>query len=189
MSTPSVEEIVEFTEERMMDAVDAMQRDFAGFRSGKASPALVDGLSVEYYGTTTRLRDIAGITAPEPKLLVIQPWDQNAIRGIEKAILASDLGISPVSDGRVIRLPIPELSEERRRDLARLVRQRAEEARVEVRAARRDGNDVCRKAEKESRITEDDLTDMQKDVQKLTDDYVEQIDGLLAAKEQELMQV
>ena len=189
MSTAPVDEIVESTEERMMDAVDAMQRDFAGFRSGKASPALVEGLSVEYYGTTTRLRDIAGITAPEPKLLVIQPWDQNAIRGIEKAILSSDLGISPVSDGRVIRLPIPELSEERRRDLARLVKHRAEEARVEVRNARRDGNDVCRKAQKSSDITQDDLGDMLKDIQKLTDEYVEQIDGLLAAKEQELMQV
>lgn len=189
MSTPPVGEIIEVTEERMMNAVEAMQRDFGGFRSGKASPALVDGLSVEYYGTTTRLRDIAGITAPEPKLLVIQPWDQNAIRGIEKAILASDLGISPVSDGRVIRLPIPELSEERRRDLARLVRQRAEEARVEARNARREANDICRKAQKSSEITEDDLADMLKDTQKLTDEYTGQIDELLAAKEQELMQV
>ncbi len=189
MTTPNIDTLLDDTEERMMNAVEAMQRDFAGIRTGKASPALVEGIQVEYYGSKVRLRDIAGITAPEPRLLVIQPWDQNAVRSIEKAIQASDLGISPVSDGRVIRLPIPELSEERRRDLVKLVRQRAEQGRVEVRNARREANDAAKKAEKNGEITEDDLAKMLKDIQKLTDQYIEEIDNTLKTKEDELLQV
>jgi len=189
MPEPSIDDLLEVTEERMMKAVEALQRDFASIRTGKASPALVENLQVEYYGSRVRLRDIAGITAPEPRLLVIQPWDQNAVRNIEKAIQASDLGISPVSDGRVIRLPIPELSEERRRDLTRIVRQRAEQGRVEVRSVRRDANEAARKAQKNGEITEDDLADMLEKIQNLTDQYVEEIDRLLEAKQEELMQV
>ena len=189
MTTPNIDNLLDVTEERMMDAVEAMQHDFAGIRTGKASPALAENIQVEYYGSKVRLRDIAGITAPEPRLLVIQPWDQNAVRNIEKAIQASDLGISPVSDGRVIRLPIPELSEERRRDLAKIVRQRAERGRVEVRNARRDANEAARKARKNGEITEDDLTVMLKDIQKLTDQYIEEVDRLLEAKENELLQL
>ena len=177
------------TEKKMKDAVDAMKMAFAGFRTGKASPVLVEGLTVDYYGAPTKLRDIASITAPEPRLLVIQPWDQNAIKNIEKAIQTSDLGISPMSDGRVIRLPIPELSEERRRELSKLVGNRAEEARVEVRNIRRDAIGAARDAEKQSEITEDDLDVLQKDIQKLTDRYIESINELLEQKEAELMQV
>lgn len=184
-----IETLLDDTQERMDDAIEAMKRDFAAVRTGKASPALVEGLTINYYGTQTRLRDIASITTPEPRLLVIQPWDQNAVKEIEKTIQASDLGISPVSDGRVIRLPIPELSEERRQDLGRLVKKRAEEARIEVRNVRRDANDACKKAEKASDITEDDLKDMLNDIQELTDDYIKQIDALLEEKEEELMQV
>jgi len=189
MPQPKIEDLLEITEERMMEGVEAMQHDFASIRTGKASPALVENLQVDYYGAKTRLRDIAGITAPEPRLLVIQPWDQNAVRNIERAIQTSELGISPVSDGRVIRLPIPELSEERRRDLARIVRQRAEQGRIEVRNARRDANEVARKAQKAGEITEDDLAELLKDIQKLTDQYVEEIDRMLEEKEEELMQV
>jgi len=185
----AVDTVLKDTERRMRDAVEAMQHDFAAVRTGKASPALVEGLMIDYYGTPTRLKDIASLTAPEPRLVVIQPWDQNAVRSIEKAILASDLGISPVSDGRVIRLPIPELSEERRRDMSRMVRNRAEEGRVEVRNARRDSNEVVRTAEKRSAITKDDLADMTKQIQELTDRFVGEIDALLAAKEAELMEV
>ena len=181
--------LLEETEEQMDNAVEAMKRDFAAIRTGKASPALVEGLMIDYYGTQTRLRDIASITTPEPRLLVIQPWDQNAVKAIEKAIQSSELGISPISDGRVIRLPIPELSEERRRDLSRLVHKRAEEARVEVRNARRDANETCKKARKASEITEDDLVDMTKDIQELTDSYIEQINELMEAKDAEVMQV
>ena len=185
----NVDTLLEDTECRMMDAVEAMERDFAGLRTGKASPALVEGLTVEYYGASTRVRDIANITSPEPRLLVIQPWDPNALRSIEKAIQASDLGISPVGDGRVIRLPIPELSEERRKELSKLVHQRAETARVEVRNMRREANDAARKAQKASAITEDDLADMTKDVQEVTDKYIEEINTLMQAKEEDLMQV
>ena len=144
---------------------------------------------VEYYGAQTRLRDIASITAPEPRLLVIQPWDQSAVKSIEKAILASSLGISPVTDGRVIRLPIPELSEERRKDLSKLVHKRAEEARVEIRALRRDANEMAKKAQKSAKLTEDDLEAMTKDIQELTDASIKQVDDLLKKKDAELMQV
>ena len=185
----NIDTLLDTATERMGDALEAMRRDFAAYRTGKASPALVEGLTVEYYGTTTRLRDIASITAPEPRLLVIQPWDQNSIGSIEKAIQASDIGISPVSDGRVIRLPIPELSEERRRDLAKLVHSRAEEARVEIRSVRREANEAAKKAEKASQITQDDLADLLKDVQELTDESIGEINELMQAKEADLMQV
>ena len=184
-----IDKLLDETDSKMTKAVDAMKRDFAGVRTGKASPALVENLQVEYYGTSVRLRDIAGITAPEPRLLVIQPWDQNALKSIEKAILASDIGISPVSDGRVIRLPIPELSEERRKDLTKGVHNRAETARVEIRSLRRDGNEAAKKAQKSSTITEDDLTTLTKDIQDLTDQYIAEVDSQMKAKDAELMQV
>jgi len=182
---PTVDNLLDYVDKKMSDALEAMKKDFAAVRTGKASPGLVEGIMVEYYGTQTRLRDIAGITTPEPRLLVIQPWDQN----IEKAIQASALGISPVSDGRVIRLPIPELSEERRKDLSKVVHTRAETARVEMRAVRRDANNVAKQGQKNSKITEDDLDQMMKDIQELTDDFIKQIDTAMAAKEKELMQV
>ncbi len=177
------------TDQKMKKAIEAMLRDFAALRTGKASPALVENIAVEYYGNPTRLRDLAGITAPEPRLLVIQPWDQSAVKPIEKAILASNLGISPISDGRVVRLPIPELSEERRRDLVKMVRTRAEEGRVEIRSVRRDANENAKKAQKDGQVTEDDLTLATKEIQKLTDDAIKEIDTHLKAKEAELMQV
>ncbi|NMA43388.1 MAG: ribosome recycling factor [Oligosphaeraceae bacterium] len=184
-----VKQIMKQAEAAMQRAVDMMQKSFAAVRTGKASPALVEGLMVEYYGTQTRLKDIASITAPEPRLLVIQPWDQGAMKSIEKAIQTSDLGISPVSDGRVVRLPIPELSEERRKDMSRLVRKRAEEARIEVRNARRDANEALKKAEKSSVVTEDELKTETDNVQKLTDKNIDQINKLLEEKEAELMEV
>ncbi len=185
----NMDTILEECELKMETAVEAMKRDFAAYRTGKASPALVDGLLVDYYGTATRLRDIANITSPEPRLLVIQPWDQSAVRNIEKAIQASDLGISPVSDGRVIRLPIPELSEERRKELTKLVRNRTEVGRVAVRNARREANDLAKKAEKKSEITEDDLTDLGKLIQESTDERIKEINSLMEAKEADLMKV
>jgi ribosome recycling factor len=185
----TVDNLTQVTGDRMGDAISAMEESFNGVRTGKASPALVDGIMADYYGTSTRLRDIAGITAPEPRLLVIQPWDTNAVSSIEKAIQASDIGISPVSDGRVIRLPIPELSEERRAEMAKLVKNRAEEARVEIRNIRRDANEFAKKAQKSSEITEDDLQDMQKEVQELTDSHIELVNEALEKKTSELMQV
>ncbi|MBP1582999.1 MAG: ribosome recycling factor [Victivallales bacterium] len=184
-----IHNIVNETKELMTMAIDIMKKDFAAVRTGKASPALVDGITVEYYGAQTRLKDLASITAPEPRLLVIQPWDAKVIKNIEKAIQASSLGISPVSDGRVVRLPIPELSEERRKDLTKLVRKRSEESRVEIRNARRDANDALKKAQKNSEITEDELKSLTDQIQKLTDKMVEQVNAVLADKEAELMAV
>jgi ribosome recycling factor len=184
-----ISQLIDKTQAAMDKSVEVMEKSFAAVRTGKASPALVDGIMVEYYGAQTRLKDIASVTAPEPRLLVIQPWDQNAIKSIEKAIQASNLGISPVSDGRVIRLPIPELSEERRKDMTKLVRKRAEETRIEVRNARRDANEALKKAQKASEITEDDLKVQTDVVQKMTDKMVEQINKILEDKEAELMAV
>lgn len=184
-----INELKDYLEEHMMKAVEVMQSDFAGIRTGKASPALVENISVDYYGTPTRLREIAGITTPEARLLVIQPWDPSSLNKIERAIIASNLGISPMSDGRIIRLPIPELSEERRERLTKQVHARAEEARVAVRNIRREGNDIAKKAQKDSQITEDDLKLMLNDIQKLTDEYIEGIDASLKKKENELMSI
>ena len=187
MASPDT--LIEELEEQFMESQEALERDFQAYRTGKASPALVEGIMVDYYGKQTRLRDIAGITTPEPRLLVIQPWDQNALANIEKAIQASDIGISPVSDGRILRLPIPELSEERRQDLTKQVHKRAEEAKVAIRNHRRTANDECKKLQKASKITEDDLHDMQDEIQKLTDKYTAEVERLAKAKEEELMSV
>ena len=186
---PQVDTIVADSQKAMDKALDSMKHDFSTIRTGKAAPGLVEGIMVEYYGTQTRLKDIAAITAPEPRLLVIQPWDQNAVKAIEKAIRGSSLGISPVSDGRVIRLPIPELSEERRKDLTKVVRKRAEEARVEIRNVRRDANDVIKKAQKNSEITEDDQKKRTDEIQKKTDKMIEAVNKTLEEKEAELMTV
>ena len=184
-----IDDLMDYTEEHMMKTLDVMLSDFSAIRTGKASPALVESIMVDYYGTPTRLKELAGITTPESRLLVVQPWDPGAMQAIEKAIQASSLGISPVNDGRVLRLPIPELSEERRAALAKQVRGRAEEARVAVRNIRRDANDATKKAQKGGDITEDDLKDMLDNIQKLTDNYVKEIDSALAKKEEELMSV
>jgi ribosome recycling factor len=184
-----IDDLMDHTEEHMMKTVEVMLSDFSAIRTGKASPALVEGITVDYYGTPTKLRELAGITTPEPRLLVVQPWDPSSMQAIEKAILASSLGISPVNDGRILRLPIPELSEERRAALAKQVKSRAEEARVAIRNIRRDANDRAKKAQKAGEITEDDLKDSLEDIQKLTDNYIKEIDEALAKKEEELMSV
>jgi len=173
----------------MLTAEEAMKKDFSAIRTGKASPGLVENIPVEYYGTVTRIRDIASITTPEPRLLAIQPWDPSAVSAIEKAIQASPLGISPVSDGRLIRLPIPELSEERRSNLAKQVKTRAEEARIGIRNIRREGNEIVKKSQKGSEISEDEGKDLLEKIQKLTDDYIAAIDADTAEKEKELMKV
>ena len=189
MSKVGIDDLMDYTEEHMMKAVEAMTADFATIRTGKASPALVENMTIDYYGTPTKLRELAGITTPEPRLLVVQPWDPSSVATIEKAIIASNLGISPVSDGRLLRLPIPELSEERRASLAKQVKSRAEDARIAVRNIRRDANDTAKKSQKSSEITEDDLKDMLEETQKLTDDYIKEIDSALSKKEDELMNI
>ena len=168
---------------------DAMKTDIAAIRTGKASTALVEGLMVEYYGTNTRLRDIAGLSTPDARTVAIQPWDQSAVQAIEKAIINSNIGISPVSDGKIVRLPIPPLSEDRRAALAKQVKARSEEARVAVRNARRDANEAAKKAQKASEITEDELKNLLEKIQKMTDSYIANIDKLAEEKEKELMKV
>lgn len=185
----AIEELLDNMEESMMNAEDAMKTDIAAIRTGKASTALVEGLMVEYYGSNTRLRDIAGLSTPDARTVAIQPWDQSAVQAIEKAIINSNIGISPVSDGKIVRLPIPPLSEDRRAALAKQVKARSEEARVAVRNARRDANEAAKKAQKASEITEDELKNLLEKIQKMTDSYIANIDKLAEEKEKELMKI
>ena len=183
-----IKDILADARERMEKTVDALQNDLRTIRTGRASPALVERLNVEYYGAPTPLIQLAGVTVPEPRMLMIRPWDRNTLGPIEKAILKSDLGLTPNNDGQVIRLVIPQLTEERRRDLNKQVARRVEEARVSARNIRRDAVEMLRDAEKEKMIDEDDLHKGQEQVQELTDKYVKQIDEIGKAKEAEIVE-
>lgn len=183
-----IKDILQDARERMEKTIDALQSDLRAIRTGRASPALVEHVTVEYYGTTTPLNQLAGVTVPEPRMLMIRPWDRNTLGIIEKAILKSDLGLTPNSDGQVIRLIIPQLTEERRRDLNKQVSRRVEEARVSARNIRRDAIDMLRDAEKEKLIDEDDLHKGQEQVQELTDKFIKQIDEVGKAKEAEILE-
>jgi ribosome recycling factor len=183
------DEILLETEEAMEKSVDYMNHEFATLRTGKASPALVDNIDVTAYGASMKLKQLALISTPEPRLLVIQPFDASVTRDIEKALIESKLGITPAVDGKLIRLPIPELSEERRKELVKTARHMAEEARVRVRGARRNGIDLVKKIEKEGQITEDDRHSLEAEIQKLTDKYVKDIDHHLETKETDIMRV
>ncbi len=176
-------------EEHMMKTEESLISNFKTIRTGKASPALVENITIEYYGTPTRLKELAGITAPEPRLLVIQPWDKSSLGAVEKAILASNIGITPMNDGTHIKLPIPELSQDRRLALAKQAKGFVEEAKVALRNIRRDGNEVAKKAQKDGVMTEDELKKMLDDIQKLTDRYIASLEKELANKEKELMTV
>lgn len=177
------------TEASMEKAVEYMQHEFASVRTGKASPALVENLEVDAYGSNMRLKQLALITTPEPRLLVIQPFDASTVKAIEKGIKESKLGIMPNIDGKIIRLRIPELSEERRRDLVKTVKTMAEETRVRIRGFRRDGIDGLKKLQKESAITEDDLHTLEKEVQELTNKFVKNIDEAVTNKEAEILKI
>jgi ribosome recycling factor len=183
------EETLMNTEEAMEKGVDYMTHEFAAVRTGKASPAIVENIDVEAYGATMKLKQLALITTPEPRLLVIQPFDASTTKDIEKAIKESKIGINPSVDGKIIRLPVPALSEERRKDLVKSIKQMAEEARVRVRSARRDGIDAIKKAQKEGTITEDEQESYEKQIQKLTDGFVKKIDDAVGAKEADIMKV
>jgi ribosome recycling factor len=185
----SAEEILFETEMAMEKSVDYMVHEFSSVRTGKASPALVENVDVEAYGSAMKLKQLALITTPEPRLLVVQPFDAATVRDIEKALKDSKIGITPLIDGKIIRLPIPELSEERRKDLVKSLRQMAEEARVRVRANRRTALDDAKKLKASGELTEDGLNDIEIDVQKLTDKSVKQIDDHLERKEAEVMKV
>jgi len=185
----SLDDVLLETEEAMEKAVEYTLHEFASIRTGKASPALVENIEVEAYGSNMRLKQLALISTPEPRLLVVQPFDAATVRDIERALSESKLGINPSVDGKLIRLPIPELTEERRRDLVKSIKQIAEEGRVRVRGARRHGIDAAKKMEKEGTLTEDDLRDAEKQIQILTDKYTGTIDKQIEAKEAEIMTV
>jgi len=184
-----IEELLQESEVRMRGTVKALDDDLRVIRTGRASPALVERLEVDYYGIPTPLNQLATISVPEPRLLVIRPWDPSVLSDIERAILASDLGLTPNNDGRVIRLSIPRLTEERRRQLVRVVRSRVEEAKVAVRNIRRDALKDLRDFERESMISEDDFYRARDDLQELTDRFIDQIDKMGQAKEREVMEV
>ncbi len=176
-------------EDRMKKAIEALQVDLRGIRTGRASPALVERVRVNYYGTPTNLVELASIAAPEPQLLTIRPWDASALKEIERAIQQSDLGLTPSNDGKLIRLTIPPLTEERRRDLTKVVARRVEEARVAVRNCRRDGLSDLKELEKEKMISEDDFYGGKDELQQLTDKYIGMVDEIGKAKEHEILEL
>lgn len=173
----------------MDDAVEAMRREFASVRTGKASPALLDTIKVDAYGSKMPLNQVATVSTPEPRLLVVQPWDKGLLQAVEKAIQASDLGLNPANDGNLIRIPIPQLNEERRRELVRMLHKVAEEGRVSVRHARQEANKTIKQQQSDHDISEDEARRQMDEVQQLTDDYIKRLDDLLAAKEEEVMEV
>jgi len=184
-----LDELYMETEDRMEKCVDALKRELGALRTGKATPALLDGVMIEAYGSKMPLNQLATIGVPEPRLLTVQPFDASQLSAIEKGIHASDLGITPNSDGNIIRLPIPALNEERRKEYVKLAKKYGEEAKVAIRNVRRDANDRLKKAEKASEITEDDSRSGHDHVQKSTDAFVKKVDEVLEAKEKEIMEV
>ena len=185
----AIDDILLDTEDKMSKSIDFLQEQFSGIRTGKASPALVQNINVEYYGAATRLQELANISTPEPRLIVINAYDPTVLPDIEKAIMAANLGITPMNDGRVIRVPIPELTEERRLEMSKVIKRMAEDSRVAVRNLRRDANEQIKKLQKSSDITEDDRDQALNDIQESTDQYVEKIDTALKSKETEIMEV
>ncbi len=183
-----IEDILKEAEEKMSKAVEALRRDLVTIRTGRASPALVEGLQVECYGASAPLSQLAAISVPEPRLIAIRPWDPSIIENIERAILKSDLGLTPVNDGKIIRLSIPRLTEERRRELTKLVSQRVEEGKVAVRIHRRDALKELRELQKEGEISEDEFYRAKDDLQEITDKFTAKMDELGQKKEKEIME-
>lgn len=184
-----INDIYNEMKERMTKAVEALKKEFASIRAGRASASLLDRITVDYYGVPTPIPQMASVTAPEARLLVIQPWDKNMISEIEKAIMKSDLGITPNSDGSVIRLVFPQLTQERRNELVKVVKKKGEEAKVAVRNIRRDGNEMVKELEKANEISEDESRRAQEEIQKITDGFIKNIDQIVIKKEQEIMEI
>ncbi len=183
------DEVVKESENRMQKVIERSKKEFATIRTGRATPSLLEGIKADYYGVPTPLNQMAKISVPEPRQLIIQPWDKNAIKPIEKAILKSDLGLNPNVDSDLIRLVIPQLTEERRKELVRVVRKKAEEQRVGIRNIRREANETLKEMESDGDISEDNYHRGLENVQELTNDYIEKIDELLEEKEAEIMEV
>ena len=184
-----VKESIANNEERLEKSIAALKREFGSLRAGRATPSLLDKVMVDYYGTPTPVNQVAKVSVPEPRMIMITPWEKSLMHDIEKAIMKSDLGLSPNSDGTAIRLSIPQLTQERRQELVKTVGKKAEEAKVAIRNIRRDGNDAIKKLEKAKEITEDDSKKGQESVQKLVDKYIKTVDTLREAKEKEIMEV
>ncbi|HTY55193.1 MAG TPA: ribosome recycling factor [Candidatus Binataceae bacterium] len=183
------DEVIEEARGQMEHALSAFKHELSRVRTGRASTALLEGLHVNYYGAKTPLRQVAGLAAPEPRLLIVTPYDKGAMHEIEKAIQSSDLGLTPMNDGKIIRIPIPELTEQRRKELVKHVRKMAEDFRVSVRNHRRDANELLRELHKDKQVTDDDLRGAEAKVQQFTTDYIDKLDKVLAAKEAEIMEV
>jgi ribosome recycling factor len=185
----TTDDILLEAEDKMMKSTEVVQHEFSAIRTGKASSALVENIMVEAYGVQMTMKQCAGITTPEPRLLVLQAFDPSTVPAIEKAIRESKLGINPAVDGKLIRLPIPELSEERRKELGKLVGKMAEDGKVAIRHVRRDAIEAAKKLQKEGKISEDELSGVEKEIQKLTDQYIAEVDKALAGKEKDIMTV
>lgn len=185
----SIKDIHSSHEEKMKKAIEVLRREYGTLRAGRATPSLLDKITVDYYGTPTPVNQVANISVPEPRTIIIQPWEKNMISPIEKAIMKSDLGLTPNSDGSVIRLSIPQLTQQRRLELVKVVHKKAEEARVAIRNLRRDANDGIKKVEKDKTISEDEAKKAQDDMQKMTDKYIKEVDTIMNAKEKEIMEV
>ncbi len=184
-----LQQLLDELDERMNKGIDSLRREFASFRTGRANPGILDRVTVDYYGTATPINQLANISVPESRLLVIQPWDKSTIGLIEKAILGSDLGLNPTNDGTLIRLAIPQLTEERRKEMVKTCHKKAEETKVALRNIRRDVNDDIKALEKSKEITEDDAKRAMDDVQKTTDKFIQKADEVLAQKEKDIMEV
>ena len=184
-----IKDILASHEERMQKSIEALKREFATLRAGRATPALLDKVTVDYYGSATPINQIAKVAVPEPRMIIIQPYEKSILHDIEVAIMKSDLGLSPNSDGTAIRLAVPALTQERRQELVKTVNKKAEEAKVAIRNVRRDGNDAIKKLEKVKEITEDDSKRGQESIQKLVDKYIKIVDTTKETKEKEVMEV
>ncbi len=184
-----INDIMADVEERMKKSISSLQRDFTAIRTGRANPAMFDGINVEVYGSQMPLNQVATISVPEPRLVVIQPWDAGNLGEIEKAILKSDLSLNPNNDGNLIRIQIPDLTEERRQEYVKLAKQKAEECRVAIRNIRRDGNDMIKGLEKDKDISEDESKSAQGEIQKLTDQFVEEVQKLTDNKEKDILSI
>jgi len=185
----AVQDVLKVMEDKMIKSVEALKVDLASIRAGRANPSLLNKVMVDYYGTMTPIPQVANVSAPEPRLITVQPWEKTMVKAIEKAIQTSDLGLTPNSDGVVIRLNIPQLTEDSRKDLVKMVGKKAEEYRITIRNARRDANDLVKKMEKSKEITEDESKKGVDDIQKATDKHMKNLESIVAAKEKEVMEI
>lgn len=184
-----VKDIMKKSEEKMKKTLSVLVSDLATMKAGRANPTMLDRIQIDYYGSMCPLNQVANISSPEPRLLVITPWEKPMLKEIEKAILKSDLGINPTNDGSVIRLLVPELTEETRKNLVKAVKKTGEEAKVAIRSIRRDGNDKIKNLKKDTELSEDSIKKAEEDIQKITDKYVKEIDKIVIAKEKEIMSI